>query len=1035
MLHSPEEVRSYKQPDVNWTWPNEPYRGLNYFTRLDAPLFGQRDVDIENCAAIVGSVMNKVMLLHGRSGTGKSSFLRAGLLPVLEDSGFGCLATADRSLEPLIVRCTADPIRRLHREMLDRLASREKYEYIESAGHGDALKALTSAPADADSHDLRETLLLALANLSKATSRSLLLTIDQGEEVFTAEGLETARDAFFRFIEELCIEPLDVKLIISIRTEYYGQFCDQLRIDPNTRASVSLTSLNQYMLHGLRDPAQIEAAITRPTHKDPIQPYGIPFSHYRFEFDKEVPTQIAADLIRHSGESSTLPIMQIVCRDLHRAARAVVDKPVVVHISLNDYIRLGRVDGRVSAFIENSILEALNVVRRRKAARNIIDRLLRFATAPSSYGVGRSESTKWQELFAGLAARQGGGAPVPARNIIDRLLSFIMTPLRDGVGRSEVTKWQELLAGLVARQEGGVLATLLVDEESVLKEARQRGIPEPISECLDEMSKEKYALLRVSSGGGTCLRQFSLGHDALAPSLFQWKEARSQVLRERRKATRLKIAFAIVLVALAGISYVYAMQSYSLRLQTIRISRAVADADLTPYFRKKILFSLFAVTESKAPFAEQLAHQENVAKLRSELNRAPVIVSKSAAALSISSSGYEVTRLDPSGQIFVDDIRQSKREGQQWQPGQRAEQRGRLVGAVTIRKVTDQSPIGQTAIGYVSGLKYPVVYQGGYISWWNDDKDPLKIAANERDLNSLLPDGFLGGGFAWLEIAAGHIRVAQFTAVPRAMKFLEITFSNNQFKAQSPTSASSPGILPPTLSPNSDKFAFITFNEELKLGDRSDPANPVVLGATQEKRTQQDNQKPKQIEPYLESIGFAHTDAAVIVRNSPSQISVFTQPNVSPTRFPLSNSFQKPSVRPRFGRPIIAAAKFGETWRIAWVVEDGVIVVDERQDGYGQTVRLRPLLPASPLEAILRLEFSDKGELLTAISQNGFQDPMNYRVWNLSQEREHFIDTRSDEQLTVEACAIAQLASGSNQFSKQELELVPQQRYQQPCKE
>jgi hypothetical protein len=42
--------------------------------------------------------------------------------------------------------------------------------------------------------------------------------------------------------------------------------------------------------------------------------------------------------------------------------------------------------------------------------------------------------------------------------------------------------------------------------------------------------------------------------------------------------------------------------------------------------------------------------------------------------------------------------------------------------------------MGQPAIGYVSGLKYPVVYQGGFISWWPDDAEPATSAPIEVDL-------------------------------------------------------------------------------------------------------------------------------------------------------------------------------------------------------------------------------------------------------------------------------------------------------------
>ncbi len=59
-----------------------PYKFLDYFTEHDAALFFGREAEIE----IIGSqiLAHRSFILHGRSGVGKSSLLRAGLLPRLK---------------------------------------------------------------------------------------------------------------------------------------------------------------------------------------------------------------------------------------------------------------------------------------------------------------------------------------------------------------------------------------------------------------------------------------------------------------------------------------------------------------------------------------------------------------------------------------------------------------------------------------------------------------------------------------------------------------------------------------------------------------------------------------------------------------------------------------------------------------------------------------------------------------------------------------------------------------------------------------
>ena len=92
-------------------WPEEPYKGLNFFTSRDVLLFSQRDEDIEDCAALVDDFTTRVLILHGSSGSGKSSFIRAGLIPRLElaaeaSCSLFFLRQASDTSEPLVARTT-----------------------------------------------------------------------------------------------------------------------------------------------------------------------------------------------------------------------------------------------------------------------------------------------------------------------------------------------------------------------------------------------------------------------------------------------------------------------------------------------------------------------------------------------------------------------------------------------------------------------------------------------------------------------------------------------------------------------------------------------------------------------------------------------------------------------------------------------------------------------------------------------------------------------------------------------------------------
>lgn len=107
---------------TNAEWPENPYKGLSFYTSEDVALFGGRELEVKACAQIVGRESTKVLLLQGPTGCGKSSFLRAGLIPYLESevarSQF--LQVYDiKDVKALFVRCTEAPLTRLCEDLYD----------------------------------------------------------------------------------------------------------------------------------------------------------------------------------------------------------------------------------------------------------------------------------------------------------------------------------------------------------------------------------------------------------------------------------------------------------------------------------------------------------------------------------------------------------------------------------------------------------------------------------------------------------------------------------------------------------------------------------------------------------------------------------------------------------------------------------------------------------------------------------------------------------------------------------------------------
>jgi len=216
-----------------------PYKGLAAFESSDADYFFGRDrVVAELIARLVGSPF---VALVGASGSGKSSVLRAGLLPALER---GVLPGSGAWIQVLL-RPGSHP--------MDELA-----------------KALAGAqPAPDSPAGAVEGLAAALGAL--APGQRLLLVVDQFEELFTSMTDEHERHAFV----DLLTQPrTGLKVIVAMRADHYGHGAaypalarllgaDQVLVGPLT--SSELASVVEHPAHsvGLRvEPALTDALVT-----------------------------------------------------------------------------------------------------------------------------------------------------------------------------------------------------------------------------------------------------------------------------------------------------------------------------------------------------------------------------------------------------------------------------------------------------------------------------------------------------------------------------------------------------------------------------------------------------------------------------------------------------------------------------------------------------------------------------------------------------------------------------------------------------
>ncbi len=188
-----------------------PYQGLQYFDEADADRFFGRELLTARLVARLAQ--SHFLAVIGDSGSGKSSLVRAGVVPALRRGQ----RLADDSLPPSdspawdirVLSPTAHPL-----ESLAAALTRE-------AEAPSALSALAAELAGG----ARALSLAARQLLARQSKPHLLLVIDQFEEVFAQCHVEEERQAF---IDNLltAADPQDVQpvtVLLLLRADFYAQ--------------------------------------------------------------------------------------------------------------------------------------------------------------------------------------------------------------------------------------------------------------------------------------------------------------------------------------------------------------------------------------------------------------------------------------------------------------------------------------------------------------------------------------------------------------------------------------------------------------------------------------------------------------------------------------------------------------------------------------------------------------------------------------------------------------------------------------------
>jgi hypothetical protein len=482
------------------SWPREPYKGLAYYGPDDVPLFVGRDDDVSKCVRYLTDASTRILILHGQSGCGKSSFLRAGLIPRLERLGFGYLFLRSddpngTSEKPLFIRCGPDPVSRLAEAIYEFISKPRNVATAEGLVSIDASSALVGY--DSNAAFVRaciepSILLKVIGKALKKFPYTFVMVLDQVEEVITLETPHsTGKKRFVEFLHQFIVSSIDFKLVLALRKEYFGEIFGLIQFDASL-----MSDIKQFLLGDLTE-TQVRDAILLPTltskTRTDLPP---PFETYGFAYAPDLPDLIVGDLFRVMPSGGVLPVMQMVCRDLYNAVKL-------------------------------------------RPAPKIIDSML---------------------------YRSGGGVTGCVDRHITRSLqvAFDRAGLALGSRETEQRPWRLKLWSLAKRSPDGTAKSDLVSEAHFGTDSLQDGVDSRTSRILNELSDPDVLVLRkfsaLMAGTGQHVTQYSLGHDAIALALCEWKiiddQLTLQVAGQKARRNRWIVAAAAA-VALFGVSVWY----------------------------------------------------------------------------------------------------------------------------------------------------------------------------------------------------------------------------------------------------------------------------------------------------------------------------------------------------------------------------------------------------------------------------------------------------------------------------------------------
>jgi WD40 repeat protein len=501
-----------------WDRNRPPYPGLLSFEAEDAAIFFGRDDDIRrlierlNARRVQGG--SKLVVVLGASGSGKSSLIRAGVLPRLARDKRNWIV-----LPPF--RPRLDPTVELARAATERLGNLDEWKTWR--------ERLTAADAGSELASIAETFRVKAG----ARDATILITVDQAEELLTVTPADKARE-FWTLLKTATAEDSPFLILMTLRSDYLGLL---------QKATEGVTRFEEFSL----GPMPLDRV--RQIIEGPARVAGL-------HVEEGLVLAAAAD----AGSDDALPLLAFTLRELYDrygARRAPGERQLL----LAQYKELGDPAADLTP-LENSVRKrADELIAAIDPAPDELDALRAAFVGPLVRVNDKGEYVRNPARLADL--------PEKAKAILQKLTDARLLVTRDDGGHQTVEvaheallrKWPRLRAWLDEEREFLIGKSRLEDALADWEKAPDADKPSALLQGL--------ALSRAS--------QWLVDHPhAISEAERAFIEASAAKARaEARRRTRNRIALAagvLLLLAGAGVGF---MQVQAQRREAEALQRGV----------------------------------------------------------------------------------------------------------------------------------------------------------------------------------------------------------------------------------------------------------------------------------------------------------------------------------------------------------------------------------------------------------------------------------------------------------------------------